>query len=385
MKPNSSMPSGDKPGNSVRMDQTRLNKFLDERDAAAAKNENKPRREYVRWPFRSAAIELTVSQPGGSVTKFNVACRNLSSGGIGVLHNSYMHKGTTCFVKLTNNLGEKQNIEGVVVRCVHVQGTVHDVGLKFLKPIDPKQYIALDPFSDGFSLETVNPENLRGTVLYIEDSPLDQALVRHFLRETQIRLIIAANPEEAIEKAMNGVDLLLCDYNLGDVAGDEIVQRLREAGLSQPILMVTADTSSITREKLIKAKANAFITKPLKQTTLFRALGEFMMLSNDVGGLASTLPMNHPNMGLLETFVQEIKDYGRQLEQAMAKDNATKVRALCLQIIGSAPVMGFQRLADLAVAAEKAVSSTMSVGEAAVPLRTLIGACQRATARSMAA
>lgn len=372
------------PANTIRLDAARLNRLLDERDAASEQNDNKPRRDYVRWAFREASIPMTVVHPGGSNAVVNVACRNLSSGGIAVLHSSYMHKGTQCFVSLPKADGSRMTVEGTVVRCVHVSGTIHELGVQFLKPIDPKQYVSLDPFANGFSLETVNPEDLQGTVLYIEDSALDQALVRHYLRETQIRLIVSDNVAEGLKRAAEGVDLILCDYSLGDTLGSKFVAEARNAGLSQPILMVTADTSAATRQELIKASATAYITKPIRQDTLFRALAEFMMLGEDAGGMASTLPENHANLGLLETFVDEIRQHAKQLESAMTAENTQRARSICLQIAGSAPVMGFERLAELARSAERSVASTMSVVESAVPLRTLIGACQRTTARRAA-
>ncbi len=369
------------PVNTIRMDSVKLNRFLTERDAMSAKNEGPLKRGFVRWAFRSVAVSLSVVHPGGSSTKFNVACRNLSSGGIGVLHSAFIYNGTKCVIELKGTNGQMQTIEGTVLRCSHVQGTIHEIGIKFTKPIDPHLFISLDPFADGFSLENVNPESLRGVVLYIEESTLDQAMVRHYLRETQVQLIVASTLDDAMQKVMNGVDLILCDQNLGDTDGAEVIKKLRESGLSQPILMVTADTSNWTRQKLITAQCNAFITKPLKQTTLFRALGEFMMLNTAGGGMNSTLTANHPNAGMLDTFVHEIKEYAKQIETAVAANDAAKVRGLCLQIKGSAPAMGFDRLAELADAAQNALSAKGTIADSIVPVRTLMSACQRASNR----
>jgi len=376
---------GPSPTNSVRLDAAKLNRFLDERDAMAAKVDSKPRRDFVRWAFRSESIPLTVVHPGGSSSVFNVACRNLSSGGMGVLHSSFMHNGTPCSVCLRDTAGKGVTIEGKIVRCVHASGTIHELGIKFGKSIDTKQFIALDPFANGFSLETVDPQNLRGTVLYVSDSPLDQSLVRHFLRETQLQLIVCATHDEGLAKAMEGMDLILCEYTLGESKGSDFVLKARRAGLSQPILIVTADTSAATRAELINAQATAVVTKPLLQETLFRALAEFMVLSSDSGGIASTLDDNHANVGLLETFVDQIKQQAGQLESAIEEGNQSRARSLCLQIVGTAPVMGYQKLADLARTAELSLSKAPSISEASVPLRTLIGACQRTSARRAAA
>lgn len=372
------------PTNTLRMDGAALERFLSARDAAEGREEASLKRGFVRWPFRNTSVGLTVLHPGGSQAKFNVACRNLSSAGVGVLHSAYIHPGAACVIELPDNQGRSQTIEGVVVRCCHVQGTIHEVGIKLSTPIDTRQFLNIDPFSDGFSLESVNPDDLRGVVLFIGRTALDQAMVRHFLRETQVELITASTAEEGLEKALNGVDLVLCDSNPEQDDGPEIVRRLREASVSQPIIMLTADTSTQHRARLSQAEADAFITKPLKQTTLFRALGEFMMLNTGSAGMSSTLPANHPNLGLIETFVGEMREYGRQIDVAMGANDMSKIRGLCLQIRGSAPVMGFERLAELAVAAEKALGRAKTCAEAAVALRSLVSACQRLSARMAA-
>ncbi|MFN7022110.1 MAG: response regulator [Phycisphaerales bacterium] len=370
------------PINSIRMDAARLDQFLDLREEVSGGSGAAMKRSHVRHAYRAVAVRITLVHPGGSQARLNVACRNLSSGGIGVLHSAYVHTGTPCIVELTNSRKVTQTIEGRVVRCTHVQGTIHDVGVRFERPINTKDFLALDPFADRFSLENVDPQNLTGTVLYIEDVTMDQAVVRHYLRQTQMQLVIAATADEAMEKALKGVDIILCNHQIGGVPGASIIKRMREAGISQPILIVTADTSPATREMLAVAQCNAFITKPLNQNTLFRALGEFVASGTAGGGIFSTLAEGHPNAGLVETFVNEVHEYARQIEAAVAANDATRVRALCLQIRGSAPIMGFERLAEMALAAETILAGNGSLADASVAIKTLTSACSRTSSRA---
>lgn len=375
------------PANSVRMDEAKLNQFLAARDAVTEDTESAMKRSHVRLPFRAVAVKLCLVHPGGSQARINVACRNLSSGGIGVLHSAYVHAGTPCSVELTTVKKTAQTVEGKVIRCVHVQGTIHEIGIKFARPVDTREFLELDPFADRFSLEKVSPDTLTGTVLYIEESQLDHAVVRHYLRETQINLILAKTVEEGMAKAMNGVDLILCNHEVGGVPGAMIITRLREAGLTQPILIVTADTGPATREMLEVAQCNAFVTKPLKQTTLFRAIGEFMVVQPGAGaggGLQSTLPEGHPNLGLIATFVQEIREYANQINAAVAANDLTRVRGLCVQIRGSAPVMGYESLARMAANVEQVLAESGSLTEATAVLKTLTAACGRVSTRRAA-
>ncbi|MCC6319974.1 MAG: response regulator [Phycisphaerales bacterium] len=371
------------PANSIRLDATKLDRLLDAHDAGSANNAAALKRSHVRHTFRTLAVKLTLSHPGGSQTRFSVACRNLSSGGIGVLHSAYVHSGTPCTIELVSTSNTTHTIEGKVVRCGHLQGTVHEIGIKFNGAIDTREFLALDPFADRFTLESVDPQNLTGTVLYIEDVALDQAVVRHFLRETQMQLVVVTTADEALAKAAGGVDIILCNHEVGGVPGAVIINKMREAGISQPILIVTADTSPATREMLGAANCDAFITKPLKQSTLFRALGEFCT-GNSGGGLFSSLPENHPNVGLIETFIREVREYAKQIDAATQAGDAARVRTLCIQIRGSAPILGFERLADMAAAVEAILARSGSVSDAAVAIKTLTNACNRTSARAAA-
>ena len=60
-----------------------------------------------------------------------MACRNLSQRGIGLLHRSYVHLGTTCSVLLPHPRKGEQEYRGTVVRCLHLSGMVHEIGIRF--------------------------------------------------------------------------------------------------------------------------------------------------------------------------------------------------------------------------------------------------------------
>ncbi len=379
-RPGPSRANGTQTRNTINHDANALGRLLDDLDAKSS-GKVSANRQFVRWPYRVAAVKFTIKHPTGNSSTIYVACRNLSSGGIGVLHRSYVHLGTRVSVELPRVDGEVVAIDGLVVRCVHITGTIHDVGVQYNTPVQARDFVNLDPFADGFSLEKVDPEELKGNLLYIEDSTLDQSLVRHFLRETQLRLQFATTKEEAMKRAVEGFDLILCDYNLGDDDGAQVAKALRDEGITTPIIIVTADKSASTRAKLIDAQASAFLSKPLQQSMLFRAVAEFMISGTSAGSLFSSLPPTHPNRALLPTFVEQVRDYAKGLDKTMKEGNVSKCRSLCLQISGAAPVMGFEKLAELAQLAEHALSIGTSINESQSQVRMLISGCMRVTSK----
>lgn len=343
------------------------------------KGDDGRRREFVRWPFRAASVELRLYQPGNSVaSEIRVACRDLSCGGMSVVHSAYMHTGSKVVLRLPRPDGELIEVSGFVSRCRHVRGVIHEIGIRFDRPIHARDFVRLDPFSDCFSLESVKAEELKGHLLYVDDSPIDQKLVKHYLRETGLRLTLCDDPAKAIAVAGEGCDLILTDHDMPGMTGAELVTKLREEGINTPVILVTSDTSAATRATLQAARVNAFLTKPLRPDVLLRAVAEFMVVGATTSAMHSSLPKTDPNYPLVEGFVAQARQYVKRLNDAIERDDAATARSIALQIKGVAPALGFEAIALLASEAVKSLSASMSVAESIRPMRMLIAACERA-------
>ncbi|MCC6676750.1 MAG: response regulator [Phycisphaerales bacterium] len=378
-KPGSRAPEGAGRLNTLGLGPKELLQLHEAMDGKGEATEAKRKRGFVRWPFRSASVPLRLMQPGSCVaSELRVACRNLSAGGMSVLHNSYLHTGSKVVVTLPHPADGPVELEGTVNRCRHVRGVVHEIGIQFKKSIQARDFVRLDPFSDCFSLENVKAEDLKGVMVHLDDSAMDQKLVRHFLRETRIRLRSTSDAAEAMQFAREGCDLILTDYYLEGMDGAAFVAQVRAEGIGVPVILATSDTSMVTRSRLSELNVNAFLTKPISQNILMRAIAEFMMDGAASGAPTSSLPREHPNHALVAGFVEQLRLYARQLAEIEARDDAAACRTVCLQIKGSAPAVGFEMIAELADEAVKAVTASMSVAESARQVRALIAACGRA-------
>lgn len=335
------------------------------------------KREFVRWPHRLDRVFLKVRQPGGQEAVIRVVCRNLSRGGMAILHNAYMHPKSKCAVVLPHLLNGPTVVEGTVVRCQHRRGVIHEVGIRFAQSINVRDYVPLDPFADCFSLERVKPGDLRGCLVVVDDSELDQKIVQHFLRETDLRVRGALSLEQGLALVSEGCDIILMDYYLGASTGADFVARIRAAGDRTPVIMMTCDTSTATRQRVLGAQANGFLSKPLNQDLLLRALGEFLIAEKSNTHLRSTLTKSDPALRLVPGFVRDLRSFADRIEQAIAADDAMKCRSLCLEIHGSAPALGFGELGTMADKAAAMLAASMSIEESHDTLRVLIAACRR--------
>jgi CheY-like chemotaxis protein len=381
VRPNQPKPNSDltRP-NTVGLKSEALSELLDQFERARTKGE-KADREFVRWGFRREAVHVTLYQPGGgNPVTLRMACRNLSCGGISLLHSAYIHTGTRAVVQLAHPDREPVSVEGSVVRCTHLKGLVHEIGIKFAQPIPAREFVQLDPFTDRFSLERVDPEALKGTIVYVDDSAAERKLVTHYLRGTSLRLRTAASGEETLKLIEEGCDLLISDFDMPGMTGVDLIRRVREAGHDTPVIMVTADTSAVTRSSLNELRISAFLAKPFPQEMLLRAIAEFISMDSGSRQTSSSLPQDHPNRGLVDGYVEQLHEFAQRLTKCIARDDVEASRSVVLQVAGSAPNFGFGAIAKLASAAAQALASTMSIAESQAQLRALQVACERARA-----
>ncbi len=366
--------------NTVGLKQEALNQLLDQIDKAGGKGASVAR-EFVRWGFRREAVLLTMHQPGGgNPVTLKMACRNLSCGGINLLHSAYVHTGTRVVVELSLPTGERQRLDGTIVRCSHLRGLIHEIGIKFNHEIQAREYIHLDPFSDSFSLERVDPDALKGTVVFVDDSAAERKLITHYLRGTSLRLRVAESGKEAIKLLEDGCDLLITDYVMPGMNGVELIRAIREAGHDTPAIMVTADTSAVTRVSLNELRISAFLAKPFPQEMLLRAIAEFISMDSGARQTSCSLPADHPNRGLAEGYVEQLHEIAGRLKACLTSDDAEAARAVVLQVAGSASNFGFEAIGKLAQTAAQALAATCSIPESQAQLRSLQVACERSRA-----
>lgn len=364
------------PSNSVRMDRDKLSDLFDELDRRNPQGSSDPRRTHVRWPFRQTAIQLKVCHLGGSQATFHVACRNISSGGMSVLHSSFMHSGTRVVASLPHVSGHNIDVDGTITRCTHVQGVCHEVGIKFLQPIDARNFVRTDSMEDASILEKVNPETLEGTVVALVDSESDATQVQHFLRDTRVKLRLVRSFEEVESQFDGTVDVLLADHVVKGKPTASFLAELRQKGHLMPLLVLIGDARPESRQPFAGSEVHSFVIKPFDQTTLLRSLAEFVSADRDVGATLTSLPRNHPHTPKLDRFVKDTNSHAETLERTIETQNFEDARRIVLSIAEASPSMGFHKLAQIAQSADRVLSSTMSVEEAAPRLRQLAKVCR---------
>jgi PAS domain S-box-containing protein len=118
------------------------------------------------------------------------------------------------------------------------------------------------------------------TLLYVEDNLANLSLVEAILLSRPgWRTVAALQGQLGVELAREHVpDLVLLDLHLPDIPGEEVLRRLRAdartAGI--PVVVVSADATPGSLERLRAAGADAYLTKPLDVDEFLAAIDRFL-------------------------------------------------------------------------------------------------------------
>ncbi len=276
---NAKLLSGVRP-NTIGMNEHGLVRLLDRLDEGGGSDRSEAaKRRFTRQTFRQVTVCIAVIHASGQEVTLKVACRNLSAGGMSILHSAYMHTGCKCRVVLprANGAGSPVVVTGTVVRCQHRIGMVHEIGIRFDTQIDPKAFIPTDPYGSVQTLEHIDPADLKGEVLAVLPQEFDQQVIRHYLRETQCKLRVVATLDE-VAQGETTPDVILSDTAALTPDTDQSSKTLAWLTSQAPFLVIAPDAGAESRNVAAYVSAKSLLVRPLSQIATLRAIGEILLM-----------------------------------------------------------------------------------------------------------
>ncbi|HEX6039773.1 PAS domain S-box protein [Longimicrobium sp.] len=132
---------------------------------------------------------------------------------------------------------------------------------------DPLDGLVLRPASHGTAMDADAPAPEPVTLLYVEDNLANLSLVESILASRPgWRTIPALQGRLGADLACEHLpDLVLLDLHLPDMQGDEVLRRLRcdPRTARIPVVMISADATPRTIDRLRAEGADAYLTKPI--------------------------------------------------------------------------------------------------------------------------
>jgi CheY-like chemotaxis protein len=215
--------------------------ILSRLNASAAGHRGAEQRKHARVLYCRQGTKVLLRFADSSQAAYVVKPHNLSATGLSFLHGFYVHAGTDCETALRNMKGKVVAVPGEAVRCRHVSGKTHEIGVEFGQAIDLREFVANKELIDGPGAAKNGPPRFSGRLLYVNDCAGDQELVRSMLCEMGIELRTAATAREALAHiADTPFDIVLTKMSLPDTSGPDLVKALRVHGCRAHIVVVVS-------------------------------------------------------------------------------------------------------------------------------------------------
>ncbi|OYD82626.1 response regulator transcription factor [Azospirillum brasilense] len=134
---------------------------------------------------------------------------------------------------------------------------------------------------------------MKPTILVADDEPSIVLSLQVLLQKAGFAVRIARNGEEALESVAESTpDLILLDAMMPRRDGFDVCQSLRAnpAYQSLPIIMLTAKSRDVERQKGMALGATDYITKPFSTRDLVTTVRKYLTPESNQGGAAEPQP-----------------------------------------------------------------------------------------------
>jgi signal transduction histidine kinase/DNA-binding response OmpR family regulator len=224
---------------------------------------------------------------------------------------------------------------------------------------------------------------LRGSVLLVEDNPINQQVAKAMLTNLGVRTTVAADGREAVEQVRaHQFDVVLMDCQMPVMDGYQATAAIRALGgygARLPIVALTANAMAGDAQKCIDAGMNEFLAKPFTIAQLQARLARWLpdaaatlaptperapvdearasqaLNAKVLDALRSLAPSGGADLlrEALQTFLDTVAPRMEQLDTALAAGNAETVMRTAHFLKSGAANVGAEGLSQLLAQVER--------------------------------
>jgi len=137
-------------------------------------------------------------------------------------------------------------------------------------------------------------------LLLVEDEVEIQSFLRRSLAEAGYQVEVAADGATAEQLAIEGShDVLIVDLGLPDIDGINLILKLRQLGVSAPVLILSARRTVDDRVRGLEQGGDDYLTKPFALAELLARLRNLLRRHSQPSGEASRLRVLDLELDLL--------------------------------------------------------------------------------------
>jgi len=118
-------------------------------------------------------------------------------------------------------------------------------------------------------------------ILIIDDSTFQRKIVASILTADHHEVIAAADGREGLEAAKTQhPDLIITDLLMPDTDGFSFLKSVKAGGIGIPVLILTSDIQTATRDRCLALGAAGVLNKPVKRESLSEKVRQVLGAGN---------------------------------------------------------------------------------------------------------
>ncbi len=327
-------------------------------------------RRGVRVPFNIGTIVIAVTQPSGHAVRYAVAPRNLSTRGLAFVHGRFLYKNSALQILLPDvDRKSIQILTGFVLDCRHITGLIHEVSVKFDKPMDLRRFVKLDMEQTARSRREIG-----GKALVVSEAGIDSPAGESLRNDLGLTVTCVTNVQAAIrESESQSFDIMIIEFSKADETANEsleLCRKLRETHSSGLIIVVDPDTSDAQQAAALDAGANCILAKSPDLSELRDTVETLLTTSPIQAAESAEAPMHSPlssnprMLPIVKAFVESVQSDLIKMQQALNAENRNELYKIVQRVRGPATSYGYKPLSDKAkTTMEALVSKTVTLQE----------------------
>ncbi len=115
-------------------------------------------------------------------------------------------------------------------------------------------------------------------VLIVDDNKINLKLAERLLSQFNMNIKTAGNGKECIELVKNNkYDIILLDHMMPELDGVATVHILRESGINIPVIALTANSYTGSKDNYVKEGFTDYLAKPIRYKDLYKLLAKYLI------------------------------------------------------------------------------------------------------------
>lgn len=355
----------------------------------ANKREIDPDQRRLRVSCTEMEGVLSLHHDTSACTPLSVILRNLSRWGAAVVHGRYVHPHTKCELTLPSKGGGMFQIVGRIRHCRHLQGTIHEIGVRFAEPLELTSFVTLSPLEEARYLkelaedatieESQHVTHLSHKVLIADDFPSNRNLYAYWLGQAGLTVTTVGEARVARVQIQEQVfDLIVMECVLGDEETFDLIRELRASNFTAPIVAMSASESTGLRDEALSSGATVMMHKPFDEDDFIETAYQLIGIDRaaDHSPIYSTLRSDSEMRPLLTQFTRSIPRCIEELRDANVQNDYAMIDHISQRLKGAGKGYGFPKItaqaSDLLVALHQDNADLQKIKQATTELIAML-------------